>query len=310
MSPTAGNYAVELEVATRAVLEAGRVLRDEFHRPGGPRGGGGHALADEQAESLIRQALTEAFPDYACRGEETGFQAGAPQSPRHTWLVDPNDGTSAYLKGFRGAAVSIALLCEGQPVLGVVYAYCAPDDRGDLFSWAQGAGPLQRNGQPVSRQWPASLDPSGTVLVSHHADRNPLANAHAARPLRFRAIPGIAYRLALVAAGEGELGVSLNGPCGWDYAGGHALLRGAGGELCDGSAGPSPTPPRARATAAALASEERRRSSPPCTVATGPAPCSAPPVALTRCISAGPSPAGRSPTRACWHVLTAAYWGS
>lgn len=44
-------------------------------------------------------------------------------------------------------------------------------------------------------------------------------------------IPGIAYRLALVAAGEGDLAISLNNPTGWDVAGGHAFLRGAGGDL-------------------------------------------------------------------------------
>jgi ADP-ribosylglycohydrolase len=44
-------------------------------------------------------------------------------------------------------------------------------------------------------------------------------------------VPGIAYRLALVAAGEGDLAISLNSPTGWDVAGGHALLLGAGGDL-------------------------------------------------------------------------------
>ncbi len=52
-------------------------------------------------------------------------------------------------------------------------------------------------------------------------------------PMRFRAVPSIAYRLALVAAGEARAAVSLNGPVGWDYAGGHALLLGADMDLYD-----------------------------------------------------------------------------
>src|ERR1019366_8629903 len=56
-------------------------------------------------------------------------------------------------------------------------------------------------------------------------------NAAVAHPMRYRGIPGIAYRLALVAAGEGDLAISLNCPTGWDVAGGHALLLGAGGNL-------------------------------------------------------------------------------
>src|SRR5205807_2087642 len=59
------------------------------------------------------------------------------------------------------------------------------------------------------------------------------ANALLVMPARFRALPSIAYRLALVAAGECEAATSLGGPVGWDYAAGHALLRGVGGELFD-----------------------------------------------------------------------------
>lgn len=53
--------------------------------------------------------------------------------------------------------------------------------------------------------------------------------------MRDLAMPSIAYRLALTAAGEGVAGVSLAGACSWDYAGAHALLRGAGGVLVDES---------------------------------------------------------------------------
>jgi hypothetical protein len=58
-------------------------------------------------------------------------------------------------------------------------------------------------------------------------------NASLLAPARYRCIPGIAYRLALVAAGEGDVGISVNGPTGWDIAGGHALLLGAGGDVFD-----------------------------------------------------------------------------
>ena len=70
-----------------------------------------------------------------------------------------------------------------------------------------------------------------TALISQDADGAASVNASVAYPMRYRGIPGIAYRLALVAAGEGDLAVSLNSPTGWDVAGGHALLLGAGGDL-------------------------------------------------------------------------------
>ena len=51
---------------------------------------------------------------------------------------------------------------------------------------------------------------------------------------QYRVAPGIAYRLALCAAGEGEVAISLASPRDFDFAAGHALLIGAGGDLFDG----------------------------------------------------------------------------
>jgi ADP-ribosylglycohydrolase len=63
------------------------------------------------------------------------------------------------------------------------------------------------------------------VFISQDADKNPAGNAACVAPARFISMPSIAYRLALVVAGEGVAAISLNGPGDWDYAGGHALCR-------------------------------------------------------------------------------------
>src|SRR6185295_9362007 len=144
-----------LEAATQAARAAGDLLRADFHRPGGPRGAVDKADADHEAEELIRGRLRDAFPDWYYLGEETGRASGRPGAP--LWLVDPNDGTRDYLKGRRGSAVSIGLLHEGRPALGVVFAFAYPDDAGDLFVWAEGCGPLRRNGQPIEVTLPVAL---------------------------------------------------------------------------------------------------------------------------------------------------------
>lgn len=225
------------DLAIDVAREAGVLLRDAFLHPGGPAGHGSHAEADDAADHLIRERLRSVTPAWAYRGEETGFVAPHHWPPRddpaYLWLVDPNDGTSAYLKGMRGSAVAIALLRDGVPVLGVVYAFAAPDNDGDLLAWAEG-GPLLRNGQSVVRPpWPVSLSADTVLLMSHTADRNPADVIARAAPGRYLAMPSIAYRLALAAVGEGDLAVSTNGPVGWDYAAGHAILRGAGGAFVD-----------------------------------------------------------------------------
>ena len=177
-----------------------------------------------------RAGCSRRFPGWGFLGEETGAVAGTPGEP--IWLVDPNDGTRDYLKGRRGSAVSIGLLLGEVPRLGVVFAFAYPDDDGDLFAWAEGCGPVTRNGRPVA-PLPAgrARSASDVVLVSSAGDSDPAGNLACVTPARFRAVPSIAHRLALVAAGEAAAAVSLNWPSAWDYAAGHALLRGAGATL-------------------------------------------------------------------------------
>jgi ADP-ribosylglycohydrolase/fructose-1,6-bisphosphatase/inositol monophosphatase family enzyme len=220
-----------LPAIVAAAEAGGRRIAGEFARGGGPRGAGGHAPIDAEVEAELREVLLTLLPA-SWRGEETGFApiAGSP----FCWLVDPNDGTSAFLDGHRGSAVSVALLRDGVPVLGVVHAPCSPDRGPDTIAWAEGLGHLLRNDVPVPRDpRRGDLAAGEIVFVSQGAAARPLGNAALVRPARFVALASIAYRLARVAAGDGVAAVSLNGPCGWDYAAGHALLRGAGGVLLD-----------------------------------------------------------------------------
>lgn len=222
-----------LDVAEAAAREAAEILRAECRRPGGPRGPRGHSPADEEAERLIRHRLETDFSEWGYLGEETGERSG---DGRHVWIVDPNDGTTAMQDGYRGHAVSIALLRDRVPVLGVVLAVNATDDGGDLFSWEEGAGPLTRNGVPVgSLARVTELRRDDVVMVSHAADQHPVGNLKCVAPARFRGVPSIAYRLALVAADEAAAGVSLNAPGAVDYAAGHALIRAQGGVLLNES---------------------------------------------------------------------------
>jgi ADP-ribosyl-[dinitrogen reductase] hydrolase len=217
-----------LPVVVEAVVEAGEIIRKEFHRKGGPRGHGSKAPIDEKIEKILKRKLQE-FHLCSWIGEETGKDSVVSDD---VWMVDPHDGTSDFLAGRRGSAVSVALVRNGLPVLGVVYAPLAPDDRGDLFAWAQGAA-LTRNGLPISRE---QTNNRPVVALNANAADYALHNHRSLVGFRVRAIPSPAYRLALAAAGEVDAAISLVwGLEPWDFAGGHALILGSGGLLVDQS---------------------------------------------------------------------------
>ena len=225
------NALASLLSAVIAYAEAaGRMLTDEFYRPAGPRGGGGHSPVDAEIEAMLRGPLLALQPGQ-WRGEEGGALDG--EGP-FCWLVDPHDGTSAFLAGERGSAVSIGLLRDGVPVLGVVHAPLSPDRGADTIAWAEGMGQVLRNGVPVAARLEAgALTPGSIVLLQYGAADWPLSHGRAVHPARFVALPSIAYRLARVAAGDAVAAVSLATLSGWGCAAGHALLRGAGGILLD-----------------------------------------------------------------------------
>lgn len=196
---------------------------------GGRRGAGDKAAIDLEIERYLRARLLKLLPaDFW--GEETG---GALSGQALCWVVDPNDGTADFLNGIAGSAISVGLLQDALPVLGVVYAPVSV--RGpDWIAGAQGLQGLLRNGCPVqidlSQQ---TLVHDATVLVSAAALSKPQLNAALCTPARFDAMPSIAYRLARVAAGDGVCGVSLWPVSAHDVVAGHALLRLSAGVLLD-----------------------------------------------------------------------------
>lgn len=219
-----------LKPVTEKVLLAGRLLAAEWHRPGGPRGSGVKAEVDREIETLLRAGLIEIM---SCDfwGEETGSRLTGHE---YCWVVDPNDGTRDFLLGRKGSAVSVGLLHNAVPVLGVVYAPVTSDRGPDCISWVQGLGSVMRNGQmTLNRLDNLSLETGSQVLTSATAVTKPEANAELCAPAGFIPMPSIAYRLARVAAGDAVVGVSLVPVSAHDVVGGHALLIGAHGVLLD-----------------------------------------------------------------------------
>lgn len=211
------------------VLKAGTLIRAEVERPGGPRGTGDKADVDLEIELMLRHGLQHVFPcDFL--GEETGAHKSGHS---HCWVVDPNDGTSDFLAGRAGSAVSVGLLRNGEPVLGVVYAPMTL--RGpDCIAWQAGMPSLQRNGEIIAPPTMSrGLLKGSVVFVSAAAASRREENDLLCTPAVCEPMPSIAYRLARAAVGDGTAGVSLYPVSPHDVIAGHALLKAVGGELFD-----------------------------------------------------------------------------
>jgi len=211
------------------VRQAGAMLAAEFSRPDGPRYSDQNtAPIDTQIELFLRDRLVALLPARFV-GEEAGVLTA--EANGYCWVVDPHDGTRAFLEGRRGSAVSVALLRQGVPVLGVVFAPLCADRGPDLIAWAEGVD-ITRNGQPVATDLARrQLTAETVVFLNHGAWQRPVWNSAACAPARFMPLPSIAYRLARVAVGDGIATVTLRPVNAHDIAAGHALLTAAGGVL-------------------------------------------------------------------------------
>ena len=193
--------------------------------------------ADLALERQITAALDErtGLPTH---GEEFG---GNDLFTGVTWVLDPIDGTANYSARIPLTGISLALLQEGEPVVGLIRLPLF----GESYQAVEG-GPLERNGEAVPELAPGRLE-DVTVALGNVAPkgthggptprypfrfRMALANAVAHQAMRVRMVGSSAVELAWASAGA--VGASLNfGNHAWDNAAGALLLRRAGGELRD-----------------------------------------------------------------------------
>ena len=91
------------------------------------------SVADKRVEAFVKQRIQSAFPEDGFLGEESG--ARLPDA-RVLWVVDPIDGTSCFLNGLHTWCLSLAIVADGEPVIGVVYD---PNHR-ELFHALRGHG--------------------------------------------------------------------------------------------------------------------------------------------------------------------------
>ena len=185
--------------------------------------------ADERAEKLIVPALQALTPEVPIVAEEAVAAGAAPEVGDWFWLVDPLDGTKEFISRNGEFTVNIALVHQGQPVLGVVFAPAL----NRLFAGVVGQGAwLEDNAGRRDIRCRAVPDVGLTVVASRsHGDAAALDAFLAGRKVAALANAGSSLKLCLVAAGEADMYPRLGRTMEWDIAAGHAVLAAAGGQV-------------------------------------------------------------------------------
>ena len=187
----------------------------------------GHVVseADHAANDFLKHALCGRYPDDGWLSEESEDDP-ARLAARRVWVVDPIDGTNAFLAGRPEFAVSAALVMDGAPVAAALFNPATDE----MFEALAGGG-ARLNGAPLQVTDPATI--AGARLISSRSEEGRDEWRNELSGMAITAISSMAYKLALVAAGRFDACVTLWPKSEWDIAAAALIVDEAGGRMTD-----------------------------------------------------------------------------
>ncbi len=177
--------------------------------------------ADLAVDELLKDRLQTGAPDYGWLSEETADDRTRLER-RRVWIVDPIDGTRAYLAGRDDWSVSAALVEDGQPQLGAVFAPMTEE-----FFFARRGQGAERNGERIAVAPGVSFDVnrmSGPKFLLDRVRGTPSEEAYSK-------IGSLALRLSRVAEGRLDAAFAGGNSRDWDLAAAHLLVSEGGGAM-------------------------------------------------------------------------------
>jgi myo-inositol-1(or 4)-monophosphatase len=215
-----------LKTALEAVVrEAGALAASTFQtsvKTWNKSGGSPVSDADIAVDNFLRDRLKALAPDCGWLSEETEDDLARLNAPR-MWIVDPIDGTRAYLWGRTDWSISVALVENGRPIIAAIFAPM----QDALYLGATGEG-ATLNGTTVKATAGADFDSAHAAGPKPMLERlAPVAPRLVAEPKVF----SLALRLARVAAGTLDLAFASENSHDWDLAAADLLVHEAGGVL-------------------------------------------------------------------------------
>ncbi len=227
MSPP--TYRDELAFALDVAHEAGKLVA-RFYRDGAKSWDKSKdnpvTEADLAADASIRSAIKARYPDDGLLTEESEDDLRRLDCSR-AWIVDPIDGTREFTKQIPEFAVSIGLVVEGEPVLGVIHNPAVDV----TIAGSLGDG-VEKNGQPTRVSQCTSLA-AAHMVASRSEHKDGKLDRLESQFASLRPTGSIAWKLALVACGDADFNLSLKPKHEWDVCAGDFLVHEAGGAYVD-----------------------------------------------------------------------------
>ena len=183
-------------------------------------------IADNEADEYLSDFLIGEFPNDGWLSEET-VDTEERLSKDRVWIVDPLDGTKEFIEGIPHFSVSIAMVYDGHPVLGVIYNPATDE----MYSCQKNKG-VYLNGKKVNvGQKTNLLDASITVSRSElkRKEWEPYRNDFKS----INPIGSVAYKLALVSSGNYDIFTTIAPKNEWDICAGNCIINEANGKLID-----------------------------------------------------------------------------
>jgi myo-inositol-1(or 4)-monophosphatase len=226
---TLQSAASDLPLLEDAAREAGALARELILKPLEIRSkgeAGPVTNVDLAVDALLGARLRSARPDYGWLSEEAPDTPAERMRAARTFMLDPIDGTAALIGKYPQWTISIGVVEGDRAVAGVVYNPMTDE----MFAGAPGQDAMF-NGRPMRASSRAALE--GARMI---AQRSRFADRRWPRPwpnMNIIERQSLAFRLALVAAGQGDATVLFGFKNDWDVAAGAALVEAAGGIVSD-----------------------------------------------------------------------------
>jgi myo-inositol-1(or 4)-monophosphatase len=229
-SPLPAPEAEDLDLLERAAREAGGIALKFYggdYKRWSKEGGSPVTEADLAVNKFLHEKLTSARPDYGWLSEESADDPARLGCTR-LFVIDPIDGTIAFLKHRPHFTICAAVVVAGRPCCGVVYNPVTDE----MYSARLGNG-AHRNGALIHVGTCHDIQGCAMLGPRDELSRTPWPAMHV------QTRNSVAYRVVLVAAGSADATVSLSSKRDWDLAAADIILTEAGGKLTD-AAGATP----------------------------------------------------------------------